>query len=82
MRFAKTILALAACSLATAPVMASSASSATKLSLSGAASTRAASESDKANELGGGFIIPAVAIVAIITGVVIAADDDNEPTSP
>lgn len=79
MRFGKTILALAACSLATAPVMANSAS---KLSLSDAASARAASESDEANEVAGGFLIPAIAIVAIITGVIIAADEDDTPDSP
>lgn len=79
MRFAKTIVALAACSLATAPVMANSAA---KLSLSDAASTRAASESGEANEVAGGFLIPAIAVIAIIGGVIIAADEDNTPDSP
>jgi hypothetical protein len=59
------------------------ASSAQALSLSKTVSVdRASSKGEKANEAVGGFLIPAVAVIAVITGAIILSDDDDEPTSP
>lgn len=76
MRFAKTLMAVAACSLATAPALANSAS---KLSLSGQA--RAATVAGESNEAAGGFLIPLLAVAAIALGVIVAVDGDDEPDS-
>ena len=76
MRFAKITTAVAACALAVSPALASSAS---KLSLSGA--PRAATTVGESNEQAGGFLIPLVAVAAIVLGVVVAVDGDNEPDS-
>lgn len=76
MRFTKTLMAVAACSLATAPALANSAS---KLSLSGA--PRAATVAGESNEAAGGFIIPLAAVAAIVLGVLVAVDSDDEPDS-
>ncbi len=59
------------------------ASSAQALSLSKTVSVdRASSKGEKANEAVGSFLIPAVAIIAVIGGAIILSDDDDEPTSP
>jgi hypothetical protein len=76
MRLAKIATAVAACSLAVSPALASSAS---KLSLSNA--PRAATQVEESNEQAGGFIVPLLAVAAIVLGVVVAVDGDNEPDS-
>jgi hypothetical protein len=44
---------------------------------------RAGAEVEEASELRGGFIIPALAIIAIILGIIAAVGgDDDGPTSP
>lgn len=43
---------------------------------------RTGAEMEQANELRGGFIIPLIAIVAVILGILAAIDDDDRPTSP
>lgn len=44
---------------------------------------RAGAEVEDASELRGGFIIPALAIIAIILGIIAAVGgDDDGPTSP
>jgi hypothetical protein len=47
---------------------------------------RTAAELEDANELRGGFIIPLIALIAIILGLCAATDicgsDDDGPTSP
>ena len=44
---------------------------------------RSGAEMEDANELRGGFIIPLIAIVAIILGILAATGGDNDgPTSP
>lgn len=79
MRFSKSMLAAAAAfSLAASPAMANPASS---LSTVGASSVRATTATGKSNEVAGGFIIPAIAIIAIILGVV-AVSSDGDPDSP
>ena len=68
----KNILAAtAAMGLVTAPVLAQ------------AAPARTGAEVGDAENLRGGFIIPLIALVAIILGILAATgDDDDPPTSP
>jgi hypothetical protein len=77
MRLAKIATAVAACSLAVSPALASSAS---KLSLSNA--PRTATQVEESNEQAGGFLVPVLAAAAIILGIVVAVDGDNAPDSP
>jgi hypothetical protein len=78
MRFAKTLMAVAACSLATAPALANSAS---KLSLS-SAQARVSTEAGESNEAVGGFLVPLLAVVAVIGGALVLIDEDDTPDSP
>jgi hypothetical protein len=80
MRLAKFLTAVAVASLATAPVMAESANSATKLSV--AKTARAATPARQANEAVGGFLIPLLAIIAVIGGALAATGGSSEPDSP
>lgn len=75
MGFKRIIAATAAVALMTAPTVATAQS----------AEVAPASETiDEGSELRGGFIIPLIAIVAIILGILAATndDDDNLPHSP
>lgn len=78
MRFAKTLTAVAAVSLASTPALAQAGSSASTVQRVGA------SQSDESELAGGpGIIIAILAAAAIIGGIVIAADGgDDEPVSP
>lgn len=72
-----SVAALLAVSMASTPVLAQSAASLSVASQSGAAA------SSDANELRGGFLIPAVAIVAIILGILaLSGGGDDRPHSP
>jgi hypothetical protein len=80
--------AIAAVSLVAVPTMvqaAQSQSAASKLSVSAVASkqVRAGASSRDASQLGGGSAIIAIlAALAVIAGIVIAADGSNTPSSP
>lgn len=78
MRLAKMMTAIAACSLAVSPAIASSAAS--KLSLSGA-NVRASTDAGRSSEAAGGFLIPLLAVAAIIGGIIVLVDDNDEPDS-
>lgn len=80
MRLAKFLTAVAACSLATTSVLAAPAAS--KLSISGSKSVRASTGVGESNQAAGGFLIPLIAVAAIIAGIIIAVDEDDEPDSP
>jgi len=72
--FKGSLAAIAAVSMATSPVLAQSAS---------ALSVRSSAQVEDANELQGGFIIPLVAVVAVILGILVIVDDgDGPPRSP
>ena len=85
MRFKGLIAATASVALMTAPTMA-----AAQASASAAASTTEvapATETVDGEQLRGGFIIPLIALIAIILGICAATDicggdDDDAPTSP
>jgi hypothetical protein len=75
MRFAKVMTVLVACSMAATPALA--ASSASKLSVAGSAGERASTDAGESNEAIGGFLLPAIAIIAIIGAVLIISDDSD-----
>ena len=72
-----SVAAALAVSMASTPVLAQS--SAAPLSV--AASTRAATSGDS-SDLRGWFIIPLVAIVAVILGILAATSGNDRPHSP
>jgi glycerol uptake facilitator-like aquaporin len=73
--------ATASVALMVAPTMAAAQSSA---AAARGAEVSPAGESVNGSELRGGFIIPLIALIAIILGILAAThnDDDNLPTSP
>ena len=72
-----SVAAIVALSMASAPALAQAAAPASALSL------RAGAETTGENELGGGFIIPLLALAAIVAGILVVIDgDDDEPVSP
>jgi hypothetical protein len=74
-----TVAAVLAVSMASTPVLAQSAQSAAPLSV---AARSGATTSDE-NELRGGFIIPVIAVVAIILGILAATGGHgSRPHSP
>lgn len=72
-----SVAAMAALSLTSAPVFAQAASPV-------ASQARAGVSLQEENQLGGGFIIPLLALAAVIAGilVVVGGDDEDRPTSP
>jgi hypothetical protein len=75
-----TVAAVLAASMASTPVLAQTASSAAPLSVA----ARSGATTSNANELRGGFVIPLIALVAIILGILAAIDHGNNdlPHSP
>ena len=83
MRAWKSIgIAAAAMMLVTGPMAsAQSTNAASKLSLT-QAPTRSGTPAQNSNELRGGFIIPLVAVVAIILGILAFTGSSSSPHSP
>ncbi len=79
----KKLAALAALSLMTAS-SAAVAQSAASLSLAQAPVARAGAELEDANDIRGGFILPLIAIVAIVVAVILltGGGSEAEPASP
>ncbi len=75
----KLMTGAAALSLVAVPVAAQAATAA-KLSLS--QDVRAGKTVDGAQQVRGGFIIPLIALIAIILGIIAVADSDDSPRSP
>lgn len=74
-----TVAAVLAASMASTPVLAQTAPSAAPLSIA----ARSGAATSDANDWRGGFIIPVVAIVAIILGVLAATNGGGErPHTP
>ena len=79
MSFKKASLAaMLAASMASTPVLAQTAPSAAPLSVA----ERSGAEASDASELRGGFIIPLIAVIAVILGIWAAVSGDDNPTSP
>ena len=86
MAFKGLIAAATSVALMAAPTMALSQTSATA-SASAAREISPATETVEGDELRGGFIIPLIALIAIILGLCVATDicggdDEDLPTSP
>jgi len=83
--FKGLIAATASVALMTAPTVAMAQSSAAA-SAAAATEVAPAAETVEGEQLRGGFIIPLIALIAIILGLCIATDicgdDDDLPTSP
>lgn len=79
--FKKVMTSAAAMSLAVVPV-AAHAADASKLSV--ASSARVAKSTKAGDELagGGGFVVAGLALIAVVVGIIIVADNDDEPNSP
>ncbi len=80
MRFAKLMMAVAACSLAATPALASPASA--KLSVSKAAAARTATPAGEANEQAGFPFLIVFVVIAVGLGIYAATSGDDTPTSP
>ena len=79
MSFTKASLAaMLAVSMASTPALAQAAPSAAPLSVA----ERSGAETSDASELRGGFIIPLIAIIAIILGILAATSGGDDPESP
>jgi hypothetical protein len=74
-------IAAAAVLLVSGPVASAQSSAASKLSVTNSAA-RSPTATKKASELRGGFIIPLVAVVAIILGILAATGGSERPHSP
>ena len=74
-----SVAAALAVSMASTPVLAQTASSAAPLSVA----ARSGATTENANELRGGFIIPLIALVAVILGILAATNGSGDrPHSP
>lgn len=74
-----TVAAVLAVSMAGGPVLAQSTPSAASLSVA----ARSGAATDDVSELRGGFVIPAVAVVAIILGILaLSGGNGDAPHSP
>jgi hypothetical protein len=76
MKMKQALAALAATSLVATPVVAQAAA---------ASATRTAAPVGEAENLQGGWLVPALAIIAILLGILAitsGGDDDDLPTSP
>lgn len=70
-----SVAAILAVSMASTPVLAQSAASLSVAARSGATT-------EDANEMNGGFLIPAIAVIAIILGILAATGGGDRPSSP
>ena len=77
MRINSILAAIAAASMAAAPVVA-----APKPAAAPATEVAPASETVDGEQIRGGFLLPLAIIIAIILGVLLLTKDDEEPASP
>ncbi len=88
MGFKGLIAAIASVALIATPTMAAAQATASAVaSASNAREVAPAAETVEGEQLRGGFIIPLIALIAIILGICAATsicggDDDDQPTSP
>lgn len=74
-----TLAAMLAVSMAGTPVLAQTAPSAASLSVA----ARSGAEMQDANDVRGGFLIPLLAVLAVIAGIVVAVGGGgDDPVSP
>lgn len=78
-----SLVAMLAVSMASTPVLAQAANSAPRAPAATSQTARAGATVSDSNELRGGFIIPMLAIVAVILGILAATSGSGDrPTSP
>ncbi len=78
-----SLVAMLAVSMASTPVLAQTASSAQRAPAATSQTARAGANVEDSNELRGGFIIPVLALLAVIGGILAATSGGgNRPTSP
>ena len=78
-----SLVAMLAVSMASTPVLAQAANSAQRAPAATSQTARAGANVEDSNELRGGFIIPVLALLAVIAGVLAATSGGgNRPTSP
>jgi len=78
-----SMVAMLAVSMAGAPVLAQTAGTASGLSVAAAQSGRSGAAMDDANAVRGGFLIPLIAVIAIILGILAATGGGGDrPESP
>lgn len=71
-----SVAAMVALSMTSAPVLAQAANPTSEVA-------RAGTSLEDESQLGGGFIIPLLALAAIVAGILVVIDgDDEEPVSP
>ena len=81
MRLGKYLMAVAAATMAVAPAIAAPANPASGLSIAPAA--RSGSSTDHESDLaGGGLIIALIAVGVVIAGIIVVADNNDNPRSP
>jgi len=82
MSFGKVTMAtIVALSMTSASALAQTATPASSLSVA-SSQARAGAALEDESQLGGGFIIPLLALAAIIAGILVVIDNDDEPESP
>jgi hypothetical protein len=75
--------AIVAASLVSGPTVAQAATAQSGAGALSISQARTGAEMTSDNELGGGFIIPLLALAAIIAGILVVIDnDDDQPESP
>ena len=75
-----SLVAMLAVSMASTPVLAQTATSASSLSV---VQARSGAELSGESELRGGFLVPAIAIIAVILGILAATSGGGDrPSSP
>ena len=78
-----SLVAMLAVSMASTPVLAQTANSAQRAPAATSQTARAGANVSDSNELRGGFIIPVLALLAVIGGILAATSGGgNRPTSP
>lgn len=78
-----SLVAMLAVSMASTPVLAQAANSAQRAPAATSQTARAGANVSDSNELRGGFIIPVLALLAVIGGILAATSGGgNRPTSP
>lgn len=81
MRVGKFMMAAAVTLMTVSPAVAATANPAAKLSV--AKSVRASAPAGKDRQsLGGGLIVPIIALAAVIGGIIAATSGDSSPKSP
>lgn len=70
-----SVAAIVALSMASAPAFAQAANPASALSV--ASQSRAGASIEEENQLGGGFLIPLLALGAVVLGLIVLLDDED-----